>query len=701
VERSKGGAVVGPAPAAFRPRAWPWLRAAGLAFGALLLTRLFHEPLAGAHFLFSMGAVALAALSGGTGPGVFALVTCAAGHPIAVPEHFAGADVHLGTEAARLGIFLTVGLVQSAGAGALRDAYLESDRARTRTERRFARQRRAWERVGGELALLRSVTHNVGEGLYALDGDGRVVFLNAAGSRLLGWTEAELVGRSFHDAVHPRRPDGAPLDARECPLLAAIREGVPAHGEGELFHRRDGSAFPVAWSSSPIRQRGRVVGAAAAFRDISARLRRERAERFLADASALLTGTIEWEPTLERIARLAVPVLGDWCFVALREGDRARPVACATADPAREAAARRLLLRYPVDPDAPHGVGRVLRTSEPELLAADAAEALAGAGGREGRLRRAILRRIGVRSWMGVPLVTGGGTVGALAFGIAEGDRRFGPQDLEVARALAARCAAAVENARLYREAREATRAREELLAVVSHDLRAPLGAVQLAAGLVGKLVPPGASPELRKAADIVNRASARAVRLTDDLVEHARLERGRLPLRRAAHCAATLAREAADEVQPLAREKGVAVLADVDGEPGVVHADRERLHQVIQNLVGNALAVVPRGGEVRIRARRAGREVHFEVADDGPGIPPEDLPRVFDRFWRARGAPYEGSGLGLAIARGLVEAHGGRIDVESRLGEGTRFRFTIPDEPSRAGAAPAGPVTPAPGAAT
>jgi signal transduction histidine kinase len=161
--------------------------------------------------------------------------------------------------------------------------------------------------------------------------------------------------------------------------------------------------------------------------------------------------------------------------------------------------------------------------------------------------------------------------------------------------------------------------------------------------------------------------------------VDAARLEGGRLALARAAHPAAELAREALAVAEPVASAQGVTLSVDVAPEAGTVDCDAHRVLQVLSNLVDNSLKAMPSGGALRLAVRRGGEEVAFEVSDTGPGIAPEDQPRVFERWWRSPGARWAGSGLGLAIARGIVEAHGGRIALRSAPGEGTTFTFTLP----------------------
>jgi signal transduction histidine kinase len=410
-------------------------------------------------------------------------------------------------------------------------------------------------------------------------------------------------------------------------------------------------------------------------------VRIERAERFLDEASRQLARSIDWQETLQRVARLAVPFLGDWSLVVvLDEGGVARSVAAEAADPARAAAARELLERYPIDLAAEHGVGRILRTRQPEIIPEVSWDDFVGRGdGAQDQVRRDIVQRIGLRSYLGAPLLVGDRVLGAVAFGVADGPRRFGPEDLGTAQALAQRCALALESARLYREAQEATRVREEVMAVVSHDLKTPLGALLMGTQMVERLASAGPEgAELRRASVTVRRTAERMKRLVHDLVDFAALEAGRLSVKPAEHDAAAIAREAVEALASLAEDRGLALDAQA---PGAVPApcDRDRVLQVLVNLLSNALHVTEPGGRVTVSVSAGAEEVVFAVADTGPGIPADDLPRVFDRWYRGRGSHYPGSGLGLSIARAIVEAHGGRIAVESRPGEGSVFSFALP----------------------
>lgn len=231
--------------------------------------------------------------------------------------------------------------------------------------------------------------------------------------------------------------------------------------------------------------------------------------------------------------------------------------------------------------------------------------------------------------------------------------------------------------ARLHDEAQRAIRAREDILEIVTHDLRTPLSAVTAAASLVismDSVEPDGA--RVRQRGETIRRAALHMSRLITDLTDLAQIDMG-LAINKSTESPADVVKEVVEALEPVVKRRGGTLQAQVNADVPRIPLDRDRVRQVLANLVGNANKVG--ASEISVGAEPRGADVVFRVADNGPGIPPEDLPRMFDRYFRRRGTDYKGSGLGLPISNGIVKAHGGRMWIESTVGAGTTFYFSIP----------------------
>jgi signal transduction histidine kinase len=423
----------------------------------------------------------------------------------------------------------------------------------------------------------------------------------------------------------------------------------------------------------------------AVLRDITERKRVEQEQRFLAQASSTLASSLEVEATLVAVPALAVPVLADWCALAVLEADDTiHRVAAPHADPALASSLEELLRRYPLDWDSPWITVDVLRTGRPELVAHVSDEWL------EARVVDAehhqLLRQLGVDSLVSVPLMARERVIGALTMARTGTRRPFDEGDLAIARDLGLRAALAVDSARLYRAAQRATRERDVVLGVVSHDLRNPLSAIAMCATVLRES-PPESAPERRVLADTIHESAEWMQRLMRDLLDVAAIEAGGLSLERREEDVGAIMQRLRSTFEHPAADARLTLGVDVAPGARTIMADAGRVLQVLANLVGNAVKFTEPGGTVAVRAEPSGHDVRFSVADTGPGIPAEHLPRVFELYWHARHTGRRrGSGYGLAIARGLVEAHGGRIWVESTPGVGSTFFFTVPAGPARAG---------------
>jgi PAS domain S-box-containing protein len=505
--------------------------------------------------------------------------------------------------------------------------------------------RRTEEALRASEARFSGIVTLAADAIVSVDDAQRVVLFNRGAEGLFGWRQEEVLGQPLALLL----PEEGGTDVQG--VSGGLPRSTPTGARREVVaRRRDGTLLPAEAAVSRLEVGGGRRLFTLALRDVTERRRAEREQRLLARAGELLGRSLAQPATPARIAELVLPELADGCALWLAD---ARPPP----------------LSGPADAPAPlrlEGVWHVRPGCTAALRARVEREGPPVPGGAEGAE--------GAGPVVAVPLGAAGREVGLLALYGGGARGRPGPEEHALAAALAERAAAALENARLYRLAQDATAARDEVLGVVAHDLRNPLSALSVAAGLLGRRLP----PEDAGVASIL-RSVRQMDRLVRDLLDVCTLEAGHLGVEPEPQSPALLVREALELVRPLAAGHLLAV--DVDEALPEVRADRSRVLQVFSNLVGNALKFTPEGGRVLVGAAWSEAEgaVCFRVTDSGPGIPAEHLPHLFERFWRARRADRRGAGLGLPIARGLVEAHGGRLWVESEAGQGSTFRFTLP----------------------
>lgn len=396
------------------------------------------------------------------------------------------------------------------------------------------------------------------------------------------------------------------------------------------------------------------------------------ADRFLVEAAGILASSLEYENTLAALAQLAVRSLADFCIIDLLEADgEIRRVQVAHADP-DQAGITAELLRFPIDRQRPHMSLRVLQTGEPVLAPDVTADVLDAVAQDDEHLR--ILQALRPRSYMAVPLLAHHRLVGVVLF--VSSHRAYSADDLEIAEKLALLAGLEVDNARHYREARQALEARDRVLGAVAHDLRNPLNTIVMTVSLLRDMAL--SESERRARTDVILLAADRMNRLIEDLLDVARIGGNHFLLECDDYPAAPIAQEAVELCRLRAAAKSQQLVLDAAAGAPVIHADRERLLRVLTNLLDNAVRFTPEGGSIRVVVDESAGSARFTVADTGPGIAAEDLPHLFRPFWQA-GSGSGGAGLGLAIALGLVEAHGGTMWVESAPGHGSAFHFTVP----------------------
>jgi PAS domain S-box-containing protein len=515
------------------------------------------------------------------------------------------------------------------------------------------------------------------DAIISVDRSFRITDFNAGAEQIFGYSAAEAEGQPL-DLLLPTR------------FRTAHSEHMRQFGESAVSARRMGERREI----SAVRKGGEEFPADASIskqlvdgdriytvvlRDITRQKRAERSQRLLARAGGLLASSLDVSTTLESIARLSVDDgVADCCVIF--DASEASIVRRSTLV-SNDTRAVELIETHrgeSLSTNSSHPAVRVVNTGEP-MLVADTSELL---GGPESDPDLELMRRLGVKSAVVVPLIARGRTGGAIGLYRTAADRAFGTDELELAGELAVVSALAIDNARLYGAARRAIRARDEILAVVSHDLGNPLAAIRIGATVVARLLgdtdPDGTAREqlggIRNSVDQMDR-------LIRDLMDMERLDGGPLALGANPIRATTIVSSVIEMFNGIAAAKPVTLRSRVPAGLPPVRADRDRLVQALSNLLGNAIKFTQPGGTVELVVQLSENGLIFSVRDDGPGIDPARIDHIFDRFWKSGDRPggSGGLGLGLAIVKGIVEAHGGRVWAESTPGNGTSIHFSIP----------------------
>ena len=526
-------------------------------------------------------------------------------------------------------------------------------------------------------AMFAGILEIAADAIITVDEAQLIMHFNRGAEQIFGYAPDEIIGQ----------PLGILLPERFRATHPALVRGF---GEGQetarrMGHRREiyglrknGQEFPAEASISKLKlPTGRTVYSAV-LRDVTDRKRAEQDQRFLAEASAILASTLDYDATLAAVPRLAIPKFGDWCALALVAPDESiERIFAPHADPALAPTLDEMMRRYPLHWDSPWLAVDVLRTGAPAVVAAVTDDWLEAH--TEDAEHRRLLKQVGASSLMSIPLVARDQVLGAITLGRGEGSPPFDEADVALGSDIAARAALAIDNARLYQTAQRATQARDVVLGIVSHDLRNPISAIAMCASALRES-PPEAASDRSSLADTIYDSAEWMQRLIQDLLDVAAIEARQLSIERHREPVEPIVQRIVATFERPAGERGVRLGVEIAPGTPEVHGDAERILQVLANLVSNAVKFTESGGTVTVMVERDGAEVQFSVRDTGAGIPAADLSHLFDLYWHARrNARSRGSGYGLAIARGIVEAHGGRIWVESVIGKGSTFHFTVP----------------------
>jgi signal transduction histidine kinase/CHASE3 domain sensor protein len=405
--------------------------------------------------------------------------------------------------------------------------------------------------------------------------------------------------------------------------------------------------------------------------------REQQGAELLVEASRVLASNLDYEKTLDTVARLAVGELADWCSVALvQSGGGIRQSVVSHVDEEKIKWAKELNKRYPPDYAAPTGVGHVIRTGQPELYPDISDEMLVAAAKDKEHL--AIMRELQIKSALIVPMIARGRTLGALTLISTKKGRHYGDADLTLAMEIATRAAIAIDNAQLYRSTLAASEAKSTFLATMSHELRTPLNAIIGYQSLLKEGIDGSLNESQLAQLSRIRAGADHLLTLIDEILTYSRVEVGKEVVRLDEAELRPIVEDAVTMVRPQADAKGLIVRVDVPDARLIT--DAGKLRQILLNILSNAIKFTE-SGEITLRARLNG-EAKFSVSDTGIGIASENLQRVFEPFWQVEQSSTRragGTGLGLTVSRSLARLLGGEVSVESKLGDGSVFTLTLP----------------------
>ncbi len=539
-------------------------------------------------------------------------------------------------------------------------------------------RRRAEETLRRSEQRFRQLADAMPQIVWTAGPDGAIDYLNRRWLEFTGLPQAS-GNDAWGQVLHP----GDRPQANER-WATSLRTGEPFEMEVRLLdRRRQEYRWHLIRTIGVPDEAGRVARWYGTATDIHDQKRAEESARYLAQASAVLAGVVDVESTLQKVANLAVPHFADWAAVDVADGAGGlRRLAVAHLDPAKVALVHELARDYPPDPDAPVGASAVFRTGKPEILSEIPDELLVRGAKDERHL--GLIRSLGLKSYVSVPLVVSGHTLGVLTFATAESGRRYTDADLALATELAGRAAVAVENTQLYQALREADRRKDEFLATLAHELRNPLAPIRNALQILK--MPRVDVETAARSRDMMERQVHHLVRLVDDLLDVSRVMRGKIELRRERVELASVVARAVETVQPLVDAQGHELSVRLPQESLPLDADPVRLTQVVGNLLTNAAKYTERGGRICVTAGREGDAAVLRVRDSGIGIATDMLPRIFDLFVQVdhdAGRSQGGLGIGLTLVKNLVEMHNGRVEARSDgPGRGSEFVVWLPLHP-------------------
>jgi len=502
-----------------------------------------------------------------------------------------------------------------------------------------------------------------------------IEFVNKQFKSKFGYNPEEIMGKPLEHLLPERFKIKHVIERMKFmthPIARPMGLGMDIYAK-----RKDGSEFPVDISVVPSETPSGMVFTAF-VRDLSDKNRFDAQQKFLAEISTILSQNIDFDQRLFNVTNLCIPFLADFCILFISEKKRLVPKVALHREKVLEEflneTASELFSKSEI---SPYIANSTAKTLEPLLIENVTDSFLQSITASDEHLKK--MRQLSARSLLFVPLIAREKIIGVLSLAMSSSERRFSQEDIPFITLVGYRIGLSIDNINLYLEAQQATKAREEILSIVSHDLRNPLSAIKSGFELIPKLIDENNANRIKQLLPALNNSASFMERLIHDLLDFSKVQEGSLSLEPKE---VSVKKITDDIIEPLllkAKEKSIDLLVNIPESDSLIICDPDRIKQVLNNLIGNAIKFAPKNGKVNLTIQEQDNKFYFSVLDSGPGISNENLLHVFDRFWQEKKTAHLGTGLGLFIAKGIVEAHGGRIWVESEIDKGSNFQFEIP----------------------
>ncbi len=529
-----------------------------------------------------------------------------------------------------------------------------------------------------------SILESITDAFWAVDQQGRFTYVNHHAEEVLAHRREDLIGKAMSDIL-PRAFGEAvrrEMDAAQATNARRVLElEAPDQKTWLEVYVYPGDDGPSVY-----------------LHDVGARRRAADAQRLLIDTGTALAASLDSEQTLRRAARVAVPTLADFCTVdLLGPNDAIQRVAAAAIDGVDEEVLWRLGRRYPPDPRLPSSTLHAVHSGE-SVVANDLNRGTRLTGVPDPELLR-LVQELGASAVLIVPLTARGKRLGVVTFAFARSGRSYTPETCQLAEDVARRAAIAIDNARLYEEAQESSRAKSNFISVMSHEFRTPLTAIVGYTDLLTAEVAGTLTEKQHQQLSRIKQSAWHLTQLIEEVLTFSRVDAGRETVAREVVDLAEIAAKVASLIEPVALEKNLRLHVDIPPHPLIAHSDSGKVRQILINLLSNAVKFTE-SGDVRLRVWQADNRFLFQIEDTGIGIALEHRERIFDSFWQVEQGPTRtvgGTGLGLTITRRLAHLLGGDVEVLSEVGAGSTFTVWLPAperaaQPTRSAAGPAWP---------